>query len=57
MVGVVLNLDDTVAVTHNYVKASNFAKVWRSVRSGRFSMSRPWLDATSKDYPHLVELR
>ena len=31
----VLNLDDTVAVTENYVNPGNFDHVWRKTRKGR----------------------
>ncbi len=31
----VLNLDDTVAVTENYVNPTNFDRVWRRARKGR----------------------
>ena len=50
----VLNLDDTVAVTHNYVNEVNFDKVWRKTRKGRLDVSRVWLSRIGMKYPHLV---
>eukprot|EP00775_Hariotina_reticulata_P005065 gene5065-5306_t len=35
----VLNLDLTIAVTHNYVSTSNFPAVWRHARKGRPKMN------------------
>lgn len=39
----VLNLDDTIAVTQNYVGRHNFASVWRSCREERPCWSYRWL--------------
>ena len=49
-----MNLDDTVAVTHNYVNEVNFDKVWRKTRKGRLDVSRLWLSRVGMKYPHLV---
>ena len=35
----VLNMEDTIAVTQNYVSTVNFAAVWRKTRVGRRKMS------------------
>ena len=39
----VLNLEDTVAVTQNYVSTVNFPAVWRRARGGRRKMAQVWL--------------
>jgi histone arginine demethylase JMJD6 len=39
----VLNLDDTVAVTQNFVSRSSFDGAWDRTRSGRKGMARAWL--------------
>lgn len=39
----VLNLDDTVAVTQNYVGSVNFARSWTITRKERRKMARTWL--------------
>jgi histone arginine demethylase JMJD6 len=51
----VLNLDDTIAVTHNYVNEVNFDVVWRKTRKGRLDVSREWLRRIGVKYPHLVD--
>ena len=51
----VLNLDDTIAVTQNYVSTVNFAAVWRKARVGRRKMSGVWMRrlAASERFGHL----
>ena len=39
----VLNLEDTIAVTQNYVSVTNFPAVWRRTRGGRRKMAQVWL--------------
>lgn len=39
----VLNLDDTVACTQNYVGVTQFDRVWRTMRSERRHLARRWL--------------
>ena len=43
-----LNLDLTVAVTHNYCASSNFDAVWRHTRRGRPKLSVKWLAALAQ---------
>ena len=51
----VLNLEDTIAVTQNYVSQVNFAAVWRKARLGRRKMSGVWMRrlAASERWGHL----
>eukprot|EP00746_Dinoflagellata_sp_MGD_P015802 gnl/MRDRNA2_/MRDRNA2_135297_c0_seq1.p1 gnl/MRDRNA2_/MRDRNA2_135297_c0~~gnl/MRDRNA2_/MRDRNA2_135297_c0_seq1.p1 ORF type:complete len:519 (-),score=77.92 gnl/MRDRNA2_/MRDRNA2_135297_c0_seq1:434-1990(-) len=39
----VLNLEFTVAVTHNFVGPGNFDASWRAARDERFGLAREWL--------------
>lgn len=39
----VLNLDLSIAVTHNYCSSANFDAVWRHARRGRPKMAAKWL--------------
>lgn len=39
----VLNLDLTVAVTHNYCSSATFPAIWAHSRRGRPKMSARWL--------------
>jgi histone arginine demethylase JMJD6 len=50
----VLNLDATVAVTHNYASSANFADVWRHAKKGRPKMSAKWLAALRQELPDLA---
>eukprot|EP00931_Biecheleriopsis_adriatica_P045194 TRINITY_DN25907_c0_g1_i1.p1 TRINITY_DN25907_c0_g1~~TRINITY_DN25907_c0_g1_i1.p1 ORF type:complete len:440 (-),score=82.35 TRINITY_DN25907_c0_g1_i1:75-1394(-) len=50
----VLNLDDTIAVTQNYVGRNNFAHVWRSCRKERPCWSHRWLRAMDETMPELA---
>ena len=50
----VLNLDATVAVTHNYASTANFPAVWRHTKRGRPKMSARWLAALREERPDLA---
>ncbi len=39
---VVLNLDETVAVTQNYCSLSNLPAVWRRAKKGRPKLAASW---------------
>ncbi len=53
----VLNLDDTVAVTQNFVSRSAFDGAWDRTRSGRKGMARAWLaKLEASDDPELRAL-
>ena len=52
---VVLNLDDTVAVTQNYVSVTSFEGVWVHARASRRKMSSCWLRQLHTHYPQVAE--
>ncbi len=47
----VINLDDTLAVTQNYVNFSNFPLVWRDMRAERRHVAKRWLHQLEKRNP------
>jgi histone arginine demethylase JMJD6 len=53
---VVVNLEDTIAITQNYCNRVNFPKVWRSVRSERKKMAIKFLKQLEENYPELYEI-
>lgn len=50
----VVNLDDTIAVTQNYVGRHNFPQVWRSCRVERPCWSHRWLRCMEAKCPDLA---
>ena len=47
----VLNLDDTMAVTQNFVNDFNLDRVWRSIRKGSKSTSRQFMESMREKQP------
>mmetsp|Transcript_3851 Transcript_3851/g.11482 ORF Transcript_3851/g.11482 Transcript_3851/m.11482 type:complete len:470 (-) Transcript_3851:329-1738(-) len=52
----VLNLDDTVAVTQNFVSSQNFQNCWIQTRKGRRGMARLWHRKLKEEYPELAQI-
>ena len=52
---VVVNLDFTVAVTHNFCSTSNFGLVFRHTRVSRPKMTQRWLEGLKVARPDLYE--
>ena len=52
----VVNLDDTLAVTMNYVSMSNLPMVWRDVRVERKHMAKRWLGELEVRQPQAFAL-
>ena len=52
---VVVNLDDTIAITQNYCNSVNFEKVWHYVRSERKKMAVKFLRKLKKYHPEIYE--
>jgi histone arginine demethylase JMJD6 len=52
----VLNLDDTLAITQNFVSSVNFPLAWRSTRVERRKMARKWLNKLAEIRPDLYQV-
>lgn len=51
----VINLEDTIACTQNFVSPANFDRAWRSMRVSRPKLSKRWLKRLERFYPEFAD--
>ena len=51
-----LNLEDTIAISHNYCSPTNFNSVWREARNKRPRMAFHWLKHLEQEFPDLSDI-
>ena len=51
-----MNLEDTIAVSHNYCSPTNFNSVWREARNKRPGMAFHWLKKLQQNFPGLSDI-
>lgn len=52
----VINLDDTIAVTQNFLHRTRFEEMWPTIRKERKVMARKWLQTLEQKEPELAQV-